>query len=280
MNIKFTKMHGCGNDYVYIEEKNLNPCTNLSELAKILSHRHKGIGSDGLVIISPSASVDGKMTMYNADGSEGLMCGNAIRCVAKYLYESGVKKNPMAIETASGIKGIELTSENSQITKAKVNMGRPVFTPKDIPVNLPGDIVLNKELEIAGRKFLISCVSMGNPHCVIFSDEPVEFFDLHKYGPLFENHKLFPNKINTEFVNILNKNRLKMRVWERGSGETSACGTGACAIVAVGVGLGYVNKNEDVRVELVGGELTIHYTEDCIYMTGDCVSVFEGEIIV
>ena len=282
MDINFTKMHGISNNYIYISTFT-QEIEAPRALAIHLSHRHKGIGGDGLVLMAPPSipgQAHGKMIMYNADGSRGLMCGNAIRCVGKYLYDKGLAKNTtLKIETDSGIKTIKLIVKNGMVTGATVDMGPPIFVPKDIPVNIKAEQVINKEILIGGRTFNITCLSMGNPHCVIFTNN-IEEIDLPALGPLFENHDMFPKRVNTEFVNVLNKNHLKMRVWERGSGETMACGTGACAAVVAAVENRLVNKNEDVTVTLLGGDLTIKYTEETVYMTGDCVEVFNGTISI
>lgn len=275
MKINFVKMHGAGNDYIYIDCFD-NELDCLESLAVNFSDRHFGIGGDGIVLILRSVVADAKMRMFNADGSEGKMCGNAIRCVAKYLYDTGIaRKAEIKIETLSGIKTISVNVKNGVVYSAKVNMGAPVFETKKIPALFNGNIVVNEPLTVDNRSYNITCVSMGNPHAVVFVND-VEKLDLEKLGPKFENNPLFPEKINTEFVKVLDGKTLKMRVWEKGSGETLACGTGASACVAAAVLNGYVKKNEDIRVILLGGELIIRYTDEGLFMTGNCVKVFEG----
>ncbi|MGI6248068.1 MAG: diaminopimelate epimerase [Acutalibacteraceae bacterium] len=276
--MKFTKMHGAGNDYIYIncfEEKVDNP----EQTAIKLSDRHFGVGGDGIVLICPSETADFRMDMYNADGSRGKMCGNATRCVAKYVYDNGMTdKNEIDLETLSGIKHIKMTVKNNVVVSATVNMGAPITKPEDIPVSLEGDIVLGRVINIAEQDFAITCVSMGNPHCVTFVADP-DNMDLPKIGPLFENNPIFPDRINTEFVSVLDANTLKMRVWERGSGETLACGTGACATVAAAVLNGYCEKDKDIKLKLKGGELVIRWDSKSndIFMTGPAVTVFTGK---
>ncbi|MDR1531433.1 MAG: diaminopimelate epimerase [Clostridiales bacterium] len=311
MGIKFTKMHGCGNDYIYIncfdcEVLSLdNPtnkggaersfrrvptdkpplgCENSADwperLAAELSDRHFGIGGDGLVLILRSSVADARMRMFNADGSEGRMCGNAIRCVGKYLYDNGlVTSRNVTIETLSGIKELALTVENNRVIAARVNMGRPEFAPDKIPVALPGEKIINHMVSLGnpGRDYYITCVSMGNPHAVVFCPDPAGL-DLPALGPVFENAGIFPHKVNTEFVKVINENLLEMRVWERGSGETLACGTGACAAAVSAVENGFCGKDRDITVKLRGGELVINYGDEAVFMTGNCVKVFDGEI--
>lgn len=275
--LKFTKMHGCGNDYIYINcfDQQINSPESLSVF---LSDRHKGVGGDGVVLICRSDVADAKMRMFNLDGSEGKMCGNAIRCVAKYLYDNGiVKKQNMNIDTLSGIKEIELITKNNMMFFARVNMGRAELNPSLIPVNLPLSRVVNEKADIGGTEYYITCVSVGNPHCVVFCDN-VDELELEKIGPLFENNSLFPERINTEFIELIDSHTIKMRVWERGSGETLACGTGACAATVASVLNGYCPKSEDIKVILTGGELTVNYNEDKIIMTGPAEKVFEGEV--
>lgn len=277
MKLEFTKMQGCGNDYIYINcfDFDINCPESLSVT---LSNYHFGIGGDGVVLISRSDTCDARMRMFNKDGSEGKMCGNAIRCVAKYLYDNNiVKKNIVTIETLSGNKTLHINLQNGALSSVKVDMGKAVLNPKAIPVNLEGENVINRAVNINGKENFITCVSMGNPHAVVFCDE-VDGLKLSEIGPMFENNELFPERINTEFCTVLDKNTLKMRVWERGSGETLACGTGACAAAAAAVLNGYCAKGEDIRVLLLGGELIINYTEETVYMTGGCEKVFEGII--
>ena len=273
-------MHGIGNDYIYFDCLD-EPFENPNEASVRLSDRHFGIGGDGIVLICPSEVADAKMRMFNADGSEGKMCGNAIRCVGKYLYDSGrVKKTALSIETLSGIKTLQLhIGEDGKTETVKVDMGAPVLDPKEIPVSLEADEngrVVARKTEIAGGMAEITCVSMGNPHCVIFTDP--DALELEKIGPAHENAPIFPDRVNTEFVKVLGKNDLKMRVWERGSGETWACGTGACATAVAAVLNGHANRNEDIKVKLLGGELVIRWTEDTVLMTGPATLVFQGEI--
>lgn len=277
MELEFTKMQGCGNDYICINcfEREIDAP---GELAVRLSDRHFGIGGDGLVLIMRSGVADARMRMFNLDGSEGKMCGNAIRCVAKYLYDNHlVRKLEMTIETLSGIKRLNLYTENDQVTSVRVDMGRPELRPELIPVQLPGASVVARPILIGGQEYTITCVSMGNPHCVVFCPD-VDRLKLNEVGPAFENNPLFPERVNTEFVQIIGRNHLKMRVWERGSGETLACGTGACAAVVAAVLNGYADQNDEIKVVLSGGELTIQYTGETVFMTGDCQKVFVGVV--
>lgn len=275
--MKFTKMHGCGNDYIYINC--LTEEVSSPELLSVkLSDRHFGIGGDGLVLICKSDIADAKMRMFNADGSEGKMCGNAIRCVAKYLYDNGiVRKENLTIETLSGIKKLKLFTENGEVFSVCVDMGKAEFAPDRIPVLLEGDRIINQEVEIGKAKYRITCVSMGNPHCVVFCDD-VDEIDIEKTGPEFENAPIFPERVNTEFIKVIDRNTLEMRVWERGSGETLACGTGACAAAVAAVENGFCAKGEEIRVVLKGGNLLIRYTDETVYMTGNAVKVFDGVI--
>ena len=276
---KFYKMQGIGNDYIYFDCLE-TPFEDPSAAAVRLSDRHFGIGGDGIVLICPSAVADAKMRMFNADGSEGKMCGNAIRCVGKYLYDfRKTDKTQLKIETLSGIKTLFLSVSDGETTSVRVDMGAPELAPKNIPV-LSGTSfpVVGRETEIAGGKYAITCVSMGNPHCVVFSDP--DAWEIEKTGPMFENAPIFPARTNTEFVKVLGKNELKMRVWERGSGETWACGTGACAAAVAAVLNGFAERNEDILVRLRGGELVIRWTEDTVYMTGPATLVFTGEVEV
>ena len=276
--MKFTKMNGCGNDYVYINgfvEKVENP----KELAKKVSDRHFGIGSDGLILIVPSDKADFCMRMFNADGSEGEMCGNGIRCVAKYVYDHKMTdKTEISVETKAGIKYLDLTVEDEKVTKLKVDMGEPILEPKKIPVRSEKKRVVNEPIAVAEKTWNMTCVSMGNPHAVVFVEDTGSL-EIEKYGPLFENHELFPNRTNTEFVQVLNRNEINMRVWERGSGETLACGTGTCASVVACILNGYTD--EKVLVHLLGGDLEIEYekTTNHVFMTGPAETVFEGELL-
>lgn len=271
---KFVKMHGAGNDYIYFDCFDGEP-ENVSALAVRLSDRHKGIGGDGLVLICPSAAADAKMRMFNADGSEGKMCGNAIRCVGKYLYDSGIcRREELNVETLSGIKRLRLFPEGGKVKRARVDMGRADLRPESLPVLLEGEVI-DRPVRIAGGEHRITCVSMGNPHCVLFEDP--DTVDLEKVGPLFECDPLFPERVNTEFIRVIGKNALKMRVWERGSGETMACGTGACASAVAAVACGLCGRGEDILVKLRGGDLTIN-VGDTVFMTGEAEEVFSGEV--
>lgn len=278
--MKFTKMHGIGNDYIYVncmKETVEEP----SKLAVKLSDRHFGAGSDGLILIRQSKKADFEMEMYNADGSRGEMCGNGIRCVGKYVYEKGLTdKTSVSIETLAGIKQLELIVKDQKVAEVCVEMGKPQFAADKIPVISDLKEVINSPLTVNGKEYLVTCVSVGNPHCVVFLKEDVRELDIKAIGPFFENHKNFPKRINTEFINVLDEKTLRMRVWERGSGETMACGTGACAAAAAAVVNGLTK--EDVTVHLLGGDLTIKWNrkEDMIYMTGEAAEVYEGEIFV
>jgi len=275
----FVKMHGCGNDYVYFD------CfeTEIPEpesLARRLSDRHKGIGSDGIVLILPSEKADAKMRMFNADGSESGMCGNAIRCVGKYLYESERAKKPqLQIETQSGIKSLELIIIDGVVNSVRVDMGAASLKPDEIPVQLVGDNIIGRNVNIDDHRFEITCVNMGNPHAVTFNDD-IDDFDLSVIGPLIECAKIFPKRVNFEVAHIVSRNNIRMRVWERGSGETMACGTGACAVAVAAVLMGYCDKDTDIQVQLKGGVLTVKYTDDTVYMTGGCEKVFEGTVAI
>ena len=278
--INFIKMQGAGNDYIYIDCLE-NMVASPESLSVYMSDRHFGVGGDGIVLIAPSKVADARMIMFNLDGSEGNMCGNAIRCVGKYMYDyRGHKKKHMNIETKSGIKKLELMTSGDVVVRVKVDMGKAELTPSKIPVALDGDMIVDRAVDIDGEEYNITCVSMGNPHAVVFT-ELVDVMDLEKIGPRFEyNTKLFPERVNTEFVKVIDDHTLKMRVWERGSGETMACGTGACATVVAACLNGYCKKGEDIRVILKGGELVINYTDDAVYMTGNCDKVFEGSMEV
>lgn len=271
-------MHGTGNDYIYVDlfQQKLE---NQEEVAKVVSDRRFGIGSDGLICIAPSKTADCRMIMYNADGSEGAMCGNGIRCVAKYVYDRGiVPKDHMSIETKSGIKQLELTVEEGKAVYVKVNMGEAVLKPSEIPVQAEGEDFIARQIEAGGRTYTVTCVSMGNPHCVVFT-EGVDGLDLEKTGPLFENHPLFPDRINTEFVEVIDRYTLKMRVWERGSGETVSCGTGTCAATVAAVLNGHCPRGEEVEVRVRGGALYDTYLKNGeVLMKGPATEVFQGEI--
>lgn len=276
--MKFTKMHGIGNDYVYVD------CTRHSlkepeAIARLVSDRHLGIGSDGLILIKTSETADFQMEMYNADGSRGEMCGNGIRCVGKYVYDYGLTdRQELSIETLAGIRYLKLQVENGKVSKVQVNMGEPILAPEQIPVAAEQNPVIREPIQVGGRRWEMTCVSMGNPHAVVFLDTPVRDFPLEEIGPQFENHERFPRRVNTEFVRVLGPERIEMRVWERGSGETYACGTGACAAAVAAVLNGLSQRK--VTVELLGGDLEIEWSEGdgCVYMTGAAATVFDGEI--
>ena len=275
--MKFTKMHGIGNDYVYVncfKETVEHP----SEAAIKVSDRHFGIGSDGLILIKPSEVADGKMEMYNADGSQGAMCGNGIRCVAKYMYDYGITdKTSISVETKSGIKYLDLTIKDGKVDTVKVNMGTPILKAADIPVRSEKEQVIDEPVMVDGKEWKITCVSMGNPHAITYIDD-VKNLEIEKIGPKFENHEIFPDRVNTEFVHVIDRNTVEMRVWERGSGETLACGTGACAVAVSSILNGLTE--EEVTVKLLGGDLKIFWdrTENKVYMTGSATTVFDGEI--
>ena len=275
--MKFTKMQGLGNDYVYVnclKEKIADP----PELARKISDRHFGVGSDGLIMINPSDKADFEMEMYNADGSRAEMCGNGIRCVAKYVYDYGLTdKTYISVETLAGIKYLDLTVENGKVSLVKVDMGQPILEPEKIPVAAKGSRVVDEPILADGKEYRMTCVSMGNPHAVIFVDEDVKNLPLEKLGPSFENHTCFPKRVNTEFVRVTDRHTAEMRVWERGSGETLACGTGACA-VAVACALNDLTEDA-VTVHLLGGDLYIEWDREknTVYMTGPAEAVFDGE---
>ncbi len=277
--MKFTKMQGLGNDYVYVncfEEKIENP----SELAVKVSDRHFGIGSDGLILIRPSEVADFRMTMFNADGSESEMCGNGIRCVGKYVYDYGLTdKTEVSVETLAGIKYLKFIIKDGKVDMVTVNMGEPILKPELVPVVGEGDAVIDSPIEVDGKEYKMTCVSMGNPHSVVFVDD-VDNFPLHEVGPLFEHHKAFPRRVNAEFCQVIDRTHAKMRVWERGTGETLACGTGTCATAVACILNG---KTEDeMTITLLGGDLIIRWDREknVIYMTGPARVVFDGEIDV
>ena len=276
-SMKFTKMQGCGNDYVYVNcfKENVD---NPTEIAKIVSDRHFGIGSDGLILIKRSDKADFCMDMYNSDGSKSQMCGNGIRCVAKYVYDYGLTdKLNISIETGAGIKYLDLKVKENKVSEVTVDMGSPITKASMIPVIIDSQEVIAEPVIAAGTEYLVTCVSMGNPHAIIFVDD-TKTIDIEKTGPLFEHHSMFPERTNTEFIHVINKNTIDMRVWERGSGETLACGTGACASVYACIWNGFTEDN--VTVRLLGGELKIKYDREknTIFMTGPAVTVFDGEI--
>ena len=277
--MKFTKMQGLGNDYVYVNcfEENIE---NPSELAVKVSDRHFGIGSDGLILIRPSEVADFRMTMFNADGSESEMCGNGIRCVGKYVYDYGLTdKTEVSVETLAGIKYLKFLIKDGKVDMVTVNMGEPILKPELVPVVGEGDAVIDSPIEVAGKEYKMTCVSMGNPHSVVFVDD-VDNFPLHEVGPLFEHHRAFPRRVNAEFCQVIDRTHARMRVWERGTGETLACGTGTCATAVACILNG---KTEDeVTVTLLGGDLIIRWDREknVIYMTGPARVVFDGEIDV
>lgn len=278
--IKFTKMHGIGNSYIYIngfEEEVFNP----GKMSEFVSDMHFGIGSDGLVLILPSEIADFKMRIFNADGSEAEMCGNATRCVGKYVYENGMtKERKITLETNAGVKHLELDVVNNEVQTVTVDMGKAILSPKDIPINIDADTVISEPITVDGKEYSFTGVSMGNPHAVVFVDD-VDSLPLSEIGPLFENHKLFPERINTEFIQVIDENTLKMRVWERGSGETWACGTGACASVVAAALNGYVKQDREIKIKLRGGSLYITYKSDgTVIKRGPASFVCEGEVEV
>lgn len=277
MLLKFYKMQGIGNDYVYINcfEHDIE---NPNDLSRKVSDRHFGIGSDGLILLRPSVCADVKMSMYNADGSEGKMCGNGIRCVGKLAYNLGlVRSTTLNVETLSGIKQLKLNVEDNDVKSVRVNMGTPSLEREKIPVEFDGPRVVNEPITVGGKEYRITCVSMGNPHAVIFTNN-IDDIEIEKIGPLFEKNPMFPESVNTEFVEIISENELRMRVWERGSGETLACGTGACAIAVAACVNGISKRNTDIKVHLRGGTLTINVANDTVWMTGPAEIVYTGEI--
>lgn len=274
--IKFTKMHGIGNDYVYINcftEQVDNP----SELAKIMSPRRFSVGADGVILICPSKVADAKMRMFNLDGSEGKMCGNGIRCVGKFVYDSDIAhKDTVTIETLSGIKTLKITDKYGLADTITVDMGEAELSPEKIPAIADCDTIIDTAITVDGNSYNITAVSMGNPHAVTFCDE-IDSLNLEKIGPNFEHHEMFPEKVNTEFVRVIDQNTLQMRVWERGSGETYACGTGACAAAVAAVLNGYCKHDNEITVHLVGGDLFITYkTDGTVFMRGPATKVFDG----
>lgn len=274
--MKFTKMHGCGNDYVYVNgftEK----VADKPKAVVALSDRHFGIGSDGVIFINPSQQADFEMEMYNADGTRAEMCGNGIRCVGKYVYDHGMTdKTSITVESFGKVKYLDLTVENGKVVKVKVNMGKPELTAKDVPVVSVHEQVIDEEIIVKEKSYRMTCVSMGNPHAVVFMDD-VEHLAIEEIGSYFENHERFPNRTNTEFVQVIDDSHVKMRVWERGTGETLACGTGCCATAVACV----LNRltGAHVTVQVLGGEIEIYWDqkENLVYMTGPAVTVFEGE---
>jgi len=275
--MRFTKMHGLGNDYVYVnafEEQIADP----HALARAISDRHFGVGSDGLVLIAPSSVADFQMLMYNADGSQGEMCGNASRCVAKYVYDHGMTdKDVVTLETLAGIKTLHMTIRDGRVDTVRVDMGAPKTNCPDVPCMLGDGVVTRAKIRALDREFEITPVNTGNPHGVIFLDEPVEEFDIYKYGPVLETHPAFPKKANIEFVNVLSRDRLRMRVWERGSGVTMACGTGSCAVLVAANLCGLADRR--AAIVLDGGELVDEWDAETghVFMTGPATHVFDGD---
>ena len=280
--MRFTKMHGAGNDYVYVDCFAEPVPDDPAELARRVSDRHLGVGGDGLILILPSGVADARMLMFNADGSEAEMCGNGVRCLAKYVYEHGLVRKPtLKIETGAGVRSLDLELEGDRVRQVRVDMGEPILEPQRIPTTLPGDPalaggpVVGAELEVAGRKLAVTCVSMGNPHCVTFVDRLSDDWVLC-VGPQIERHPAFPRRANAEFVEVISPGEVRMRVWERGSGETLACGTGASAVCVAGALAGRTRRK--VLIHLRGGDLTLDWAENNrVYMTGPAVEVFSGE---
>ncbi len=275
--MKFTKMQGAGNDYVYVNcmEQTID---NIPEKARFISDRHFGVGSDGLVLIMPSKVADFRMRMFNSDGSESEMCGNATRCIAKYVYEYGLtNKTTVSLETLGGIKILQMYLKEGKVDKVRVDMGEPILEPDKIPVVSSKERFISESVDVDGIEYKMTCVSMGNPHAVIYVDD-VDNLPIEKIGPKVENHKLFPRRTNTEFVKVIDRKTLQMRVWERGAGETLACGTGACATLVATVLNGLCDRT--AALKLLGGDLLIEWNEqdNHVYMTGPAVIVFDGEI--
>jgi carbamoyl-phosphate synthase large subunit len=268
-------MNGTSNDYIYfdcMEQGIIAP----ESLSVYLSEEHAGIGGDGIILIEPSAVADAKMRIFNRDGSEGKMCGNGIRCVGKYLYDNGkTAQTELTIETLSGIKHLKLYVRGGTVKSVTVDMGKAELKPEKIPVLLAGDKIVSRLVEIDGSTYNITCVSMGNPHCILFCDYP-DLMEIGKIGPAIETAPIFPDRVNVEFVQVLDGHTLKMRIWERGSGETLACGTGACAAVVAATENGFCKKGEDITVRLRGGDLLVRYTDETVWMTGDAKKNFEG----
>lgn len=279
--MRFTKMHGLGNDYVYVNcfEENIPP-ENRAELAIKVSNRNFGIGSDGLICICPSEKADFLMDMYNMDGSHSAMCGNGIRCVGKYVHDRGLTdRTEITVESGGEIKRLTLEIENGAVSHVTVDMGKPILKPTKIPVNAEGEDFVSRPIEVLGTEYLATCVSMGNPHCIVFVDD-VDDLDLEAIGPAFENHPLFPERVNAEFIQVMDEETLKMRVWERGSGETLACGTGACASLVAAALNGKSGRSATVQIR--GGNLHISWDEETgsVYMRGPAVTVFDGELFI
>ena len=279
MQVPFTKMSACSNDYIYINCFE-NEVQSPESLTINLSDRHNGIGADGVILICPSEKADAEMRMYNRDGSEGLMCGNGIRCVAKFIYDNGIAKKPVLhIDTKSGIRECRVTTMNGKAYKISGDMGKAELAPEKVPVKLDGDCVVNRPVVIGDHEYNVTCVSMGNPHCVVFVPS-VDKLDLEAIGPKFEFNPLFPERVNTEFVEVIDEKTIRVRVWERGSGETMACGTGACAAVVASTFNGKCEKGDGIRVILNGGDLEVKYTDERVLMTGGADTVYNGIVEV
>lgn len=276
MKFNFTKMHGAGNDYVYVDCFQYGMLDQPSEVSKQVSDRNKGIGADGLILIAPSEIADARMEMYNADGSRAEMCGNGIRCVAKYVFDHNIKQSEnLNIETDNGVLALELTTSDNKVSHVKVDLGEPILKGSEIPTTFEMEPVVNQEITVADRTFSVTCVSMGNPHCVVYVDQLSDEL-VHTYGPLLECDSHFPNRVNVEFIEIVSENYVKQRTWERGSGETQACGTGAGAVCVAGVLTGRTKR--DVKIELLGGDLELEWREsdNHVYKKGPAVEVFSG----
>lgn len=273
--MQFTKMHGAGNDYVYVNCFEEQLPDDIPALARVISDRHTGIGGDGLILICPTERADARMRMFNADGSESEMCGNGIRCVAKYVYDHGIAQKPeLAIETGRGILTLQVMAHNGCVEQVRVNMGSPILEAEQIPTKLQGTPPVKAPLEVAGRTLEVTCISMGNPHCITFVDEVTDEW-VHGIGPQIEVHPAFPNRVNAEFIKIVSPTEMIMRVWERGSGETQACGTGACAAAVAAVLNGLTERT--VLCHLPGGDLTLEWAESGeVFMTGPATEVFSG----
>lgn len=274
--MKFTKMHGAGNDYIYVDCFAESAPRDISRLAVAVSDRHMGIGGDGLILICPSEVADARMRMFNADGSESEMCGNGVRCVAKYVYDHGIaRKESLQIETGRGVLTLDLEVSHGKVSRVRVNMGAPILEGAQIPTTIPGNPPIRQKLSAAGRDFEVTCVSMGNPHCVTFVERLSDDWVL-RVGPEVERHSAFPRRVNAEFVEVVSPREIRMRVWERGSGETQACGTGACASAVAGVLAGLTERR--VLAHLPGGDLELEWAESGdVYLTGPAVEVFSGD---
>ncbi len=276
--MRFLKMQGCGNDYIYVDCFRQSPQRDLPALSRAISDRHFGVGADGLILICPSERADARMRMFNADGSEAEMCGNGIRCVAKFVHDRGIVRKPtITVETGRGVLTLDLDVKNGKVERVRVDMGEPILQAQRIPTTLPGDPPVNVPLEVGGRTLAVTCVSMGNPHCVSYVDGELSDALVHGIGPQVERHPAFPRRVNAEFVRVNRPDDVTMRVWERGSGETLACGTGACAVAVAGVLTG--RSARAVTIHLTGGDLELHWSDEDnhVYMTGPAVEVFSGE---